>query len=146
VAAAFSLGVDGARAACNVSATGVAFGRYDVFSPVPLDATGSVTVWCDEVPPPDVVVAIGPSAVSRGFNPRRMRNAAGPDTLAYNLFTTAAMSTVWGDGTAGTSTVVLRRVRRNRPPVTAVVYGRIPPMQDVSAGSYSDTITVTITW
>ena len=46
-----------ARAACNVSATGVSFGAYDAFSATPLDSTGSVTVSCDSVPPPDVVIA-----------------------------------------------------------------------------------------
>ncbi|MCL5966951.1 MAG: spore coat protein U domain-containing protein [Deltaproteobacteria bacterium] len=32
------------------------------------------------------------------------------------------------------------------PPVTTTVYGRIPPGQNVSVGSYGDTLTVTITW
>lgn len=135
-----------ARAACNVSATPVAFGRYDVFSALPLDSTGTVTVWCDEVPPPDVTVAIGPSATGGGFNPRKLRHAGGSAVLQYNLFTSAAMSTVWGDGTSGTSTVLIRGVRRNSPPVVTTIFGRVPPRQDVPAGNYSDTLTVTITW
>jgi spore coat protein U-like protein len=54
------------------------------------------------------------------------------------------MVTVWGDGSAGTSTVLLRKVNRNRP-VTTTIYGRIPPGQNVSVGTYSDAVTVTIT-
>ena len=45
--------------------------------------------------------------------------------MNYNLFTTASMTTVWGDGSAGTSTVLLRKVNGNRP-VTTTIYGRSP--------------------
>lgn len=144
VVAAGPLSCGPARAACHVSATPVAFGSYDVFSSVPLDSTGTISVSCDEVPPADVTVAIGPSSAG-GFLPRRMRSASG-GTLDYNLFTSPSMSTVWGDGTAGTSTVLLRNVKRNKPPVVSTIYGRVPARQDVAAGSYSDTLTVTITW
>jgi spore coat protein U-like protein len=133
-----------AGAACTVSATGVNFGAYDVFVATPLDSTGTVTVRCDQAPPPDVVIAIGPSGTSGGFIPRQMRSASSPDRLNYNLFTNAGRSTVWGDGAPGTSTVFLKNVKKNRPVVTAI-YGRIPPGQDVSVGTYSDSLTVTIT-
>jgi spore coat protein U domain-containing protein, fimbrial subunit CupE1/2/3/6 len=135
-----------ARAACNVSATSVSFGAYDVFSPTPLDSTGSVTVSCDEVPPADVTIEIGPSAGSGGFNPRQMRHSSRPDRLGYNLFTDPSRSATWGDGTAGTQTVVLKNVHRQKPPVVTTIYGRIPPGQNVSVGVYTDTLTVTITW
>lgn len=135
-----------ARAACRVTATSVSFGAYDVFSPVPLDSTGSVSVSCDELPPSDVVIEIGPSAGSGGFNPRQMRHPSRPDRLGYNLFTDSSRSAVWGDGTAGTRTVFLKNVHRQKPPVVTTIYGRVPPGQNVSVGVYSDTLTVTITW
>jgi spore coat protein U-like protein len=140
--AAFAGGA--ARAACTVSATGLAFGPYDVFAPVPLDTTGTVTVTCDRNPRAAITISIGPSPVSGGFRPRQMRHVVLPDRLNYNLFTSPSLGTVWGDGSSGTSTVVLRRVRRRRP-VTATIYGRIPPGQNVSVGAYSDALTVTIT-
>ena len=133
-----------AGAACSVSATGVNFGAYDVFVASPSDSTGTVTVTCDQAPPVDVVIAIGSSGTSGGFNPRQMRSASSPDRLNYNLFVNAGRSTVWGDGAAGTSTVFLKNVVKNRPVLTTI-YGRIPPGQDVSVGSYSDSLTVTIT-
>jgi spore coat protein U-like protein len=133
-----------AGAACTVSATGVNFGAYDVFVTTPLDSTGTVTVTCDQAPPVDVTIAIGPSGTSGGFVPRRMRSASSPDRLNYNLFVNAGRSTVWGDGAPGTSTVFLKNVTKNRPAVTTI-YGRVPPGQDVSVGSYSDSLTVTIT-
>ena len=133
-----------AGAACTVSATGINFGAYDVFVATPLDSTGTVTVTCDQAPPADIVVAIGPSGTSGAFIPRQMRSASSPDRLNYNLFTNAGRSTVWGDGAAGTSTVFLKNVKKNRPAVTTI-YGRIPAGQNVSVGSYSDSLTVTIT-
>lgn len=141
--AAFAAGR--ADAACNVTATGIAFGNYDVFSPAPLDSTGTVTVSCDDIPPANVVVAIGPGGGGT-FLPRRMRHASLPDTLAYNVFTSPSMAVVWGDGTGGTATVTAGRVPPNRPPKPVTIYGRIPPAQNVSAGIYSDTLVVTITW
>jgi spore coat protein U-like protein len=134
----------GAHASCFVSTTGMNFGPYDVFAPAPRDTTGTVTVACDRNPPTDVTIAIGPSPVSGGFNPRQMRHASGADRMNYNLYTAASMTTVWGDGSAGTSTVLLRKVNKNRP-VTTTIYGRIPPGQNVSVGVFSDAVTVTIT-
>jgi spore coat protein U-like protein len=140
----FLLLAGGAEAACSVSATGVNFGAYDVFVATPYDSTGTVTVTCDQAPPVDVTITIGPSGTSGGFIPRQMRSSSSPDRLNYNLFVNAGRSTVWGDGAAGTSTVFLKNVKKNRPTVTTI-YGRIPPGQDVSVGSYFDSLTVTIT-
>ncbi len=135
---------NGAHAACRVTTTGINFGAYDVFAAVPRDTTGTVTVACDRNPPTDVTISIGPSPTSGGFQPRQMRHASQPDRMNYNLFTSPSMGTVWGDGSAGTSTVLLGKVNRNRP-VTTTIYGRIPSGQNVSIGAYSDAVTVTIT-
>lgn len=133
-----------AHAACRVTTTGLDFGTYDVFAAAPRDTVGTVTVACDQNPPTDVTVSIGTSPTSGGFHPRRMRHTTLPDRLDYNLFTAPSMGTVWGDGSAGTSTAMLRKVNRNRP-ATATIYGRIPPGQNVSVGAYTDSLTVTIT-
>lgn len=131
-------------AECFVTATDVQFALYDIFAPTPTDSTGTITVACNETPPPVVMISIGPSSVSGGFNPRRMRHASAADVLDYNIFIKPNMLTIWGDGTAGTD-VVLRHVNRNVPKVETV-YVRIPPNQDVAPGDYTDTLTVTITW
>jgi spore coat protein U-like protein len=133
-----------AHAACRVTTTGINFGAYDVFAAVPRDSAGTVIVACDRNPPTDVTISIGPSSTSGGFQPRQMRHAVQADRMNYNLFTTASVTTVWGDGSAGTSTVLLTKVNKNRP-VTTTIYGRIPPAQNVSVGTYSDSVTVTIT-
>jgi spore coat protein U-like protein len=143
--------VPNANAACTVSTTPVNFGSYDVLSSASLDSTGSVTVDCSvgvspPNPPVDVLITIGQSANSGSFNPRKMKNATGRDLLNYNLYSDTTMVSIWGDGTGGTSTVILSKVNKNAPPVVTTVFGRIPGGQDVSAGPYSDVLTVTITW
>jgi spore coat protein U domain-containing protein, fimbrial subunit CupE1/2/3/6 len=132
------------EAACNVATTNINFGIYDVFSNMPKDSTGSISVNCDEAPPPIVVIRIGPSAGSGGFNPRQMRHTTRPDRLNYNLFIDSSRSVIWGDGTGGGSTVA-DKVTKNKTWV-ATLYGQIPAGQDVSVGTYSDTVSVTITW
>lgn len=131
---------------CNVNASGVSFGGYNVFSPIPLDATGSISVDCN-IParnphaPLTVTVSISPGN-SGSFAQRTMQ---GPGSvLNYNLYMSPSFSSVWGDGSGGTN-VRTALVTRDTP-LTATIYGRIPARQNVSAGSYSDLLTVTVTW
>ncbi len=131
-------------AACTVSATPLSFGSYDVFSAAPLDSTGTITVSCDERRAPQVLISIGQSTNSGGFDPRAMKHATGGELLMYNLYTNNGRSRIWGDGSGNTSTVT-RKVRRNRP-LNRTVHGRVPPLQDVEAGAYHETLTVTILW
>lgn len=129
-------------ATCNVSATGVNLGSYDVFSISPADSTGTITILCDATT--NVLTAIGQSPNSGGFNPRKMRHSSLADLLNYNLFTNVARTTIWGNGTGGTSTVT-QKATKNKP-LDLTVYGRIPQGQDISGGLYGETLTVTITW
>jgi spore coat protein U-like protein len=66
----------------------------------------------------------------------------GANTLNYNLYMDAARTTVWGDHTSGTSNygpVFLAIL-----PITLQIYGRIPARQNAKAGSYTDTVVVTM--
>ncbi|MGD9000152.1 MAG: spore coat U domain-containing protein [Granulosicoccaceae bacterium] len=134
-----------AFAACNVSADPMPFGVYDVFDPVGSTSIGSIMVSCDEAPPPDVTIAVGPSLHSGQITLRQMKNASSDDRLSYNLFIDAGGNRVWGDGTSGGSTVFLKNVTRNKPR-TVPLYGILPPGQDVSVGQYTDHVDVTINW
>ncbi len=133
-----------ATAACNISTLPINFGNYDIFSTVPLDSTTTIAVSCDQQPPHRVDLAIGPSTYSGGFTPRQMKHLSGTDLLDYNLYTKANRTTIWGDGSSTTSTLN-KKVNRNKM-WNAVVYGRIPALQDISAGQYNDTLLVTITF
>jgi spore coat protein U-like protein len=133
---------DIATAACSVATTSVNFGSYNVLSASPLDSTGSITVNCTSNS--NVVIAIGPSPNSGGFNPRKMKLTTGSELLQYNLYTNSNRTLIWGNGANNTNTVNLI-ARKNRP-VNRTVYGRVPPLQDVVAGAYNETLVVTITW
>lgn len=131
-----------AGAACLVSAPNLSFGPYDGLSGAPATTSATIVVSCDQSPPPTVAVLLGPSAVSGGFFPRKMRQDGGTDFLDYNFYADPGASAVWGDGTGGTLTRS-NRVSKNSP-WTLTIYGRVPPGQDVAAGSYSDLLTITI--
>lgn len=131
-----------AHAACNVTAGPLSFGPYDPLSPAGSTTSGVITVTCNQAPPPIVTVQIGPSAVSGGFFPRRMQLAGGSDTLDYDLYVDPAGTIVWGDGTGGTATQS-NRVTKNSP-WNITIYARMPGMQDVTPGSYGDSIGISI--
>ena len=129
---------------CTIGVTPINFGTYDTFSSTPLDAVGTITVNCTgDVEKADV--ALGVSLTSGGFNPRRMKRSVGSDLLDYNIYTDVTRTVIFGDGTGGTSDVRVKRKGKPEPWTENIsTYGRIPPGQDVSAGTYSDTLTATV--
>jgi spore coat protein U-like protein len=131
-------GVSRAEASnCSFSTTSIAFGTYNVFSPAPVDSTGSVVYRCSgNTPGVLITITKGQSAT---FLPRQL--GKGTERLAYNLYRDAARTTVWGDFTGGTSAFTDIDPPKKED-LTVTVYGRIPPGQDISAGTYTDTVTV----
>jgi len=131
---------------CTMNATPIGFGSYDAFPSAPLDAVGTITVNCSRNVG-RATVTLSVSSTSGTFNPRRMKRSGGSDLLSYNVYTDATRTAIFGDGTGGTSLVRPRRPGGPRVPWSASIsmYGRIPPGQDVSVGTYSDTLTATVT-
>jgi spore coat protein U-like protein len=128
-----------ADAACSFTATGVSFGIYDVFSPAPNDSTGAITFRCD---PPDRNITISIDGGANGtVAGRQLRN--GTELLSYDLYLDAARSTIWGDGTSGTSNYFIKNPAPNRDS-NVTIHGRIPAGQDVGVGTYADTVVVVI--
>ena len=93
----------------------------------------------------DITVDKGTSSTS--FSPRRI--ASGANLIDYDLYTTSAYSSIWGDGTAGTqkisgSVTILLLAGSTK---TVVVYGRILGSQStVKPGVYSDAVLVNVTY
>lgn len=130
---------------CSVSATGVSFGSYNPNDGTPTNATGNVHVQCT-VLLVSVLSQINTRLNTGGsgsFSPRKM--SSGANLLTYNLYKEVGHTTVWGDGTGGTGiftdnvTIAVLGTSINH-----TIYGSIPAGQYVAAGSYSDTITVTV--
>ncbi len=131
-----------ASAICWVWTSSVNFGNYDVFSPAPTDSAGTISVFCTSVT--FLTGTIGPSPNSGGFDPRQMQLTTGPDLMDYNVYRNPARTQIWGDGSGSTYTVSGTVAAWTVVSVSA--YGRIPAGQDISAGMYNETLTVTITW
>ena len=117
------------------SAPSVAFGNYNITNKSPTDSVGTIAISCDKNPGGTAKLSAG----SGSYAQRKMRNGA--NTLNYNLYTTSALTKVWGDGSAGTGTVQFKTTSNSLP-----VYGRIPALQSVQPGLYSDSIVVTISF
>lgn len=137
-----------AIASCSVSATSVSFGTYNPLSASHTNSTGTVTVSCSLIGILSLLVSYNINLSKGGsatFNPRRM--TSGANTLNYNLYTNSTRTTIWGDNTSGTSRISdgyllgLGTTVRNY-----TVYGRVPALQNVAAGAYADTITVTVNY
>jgi spore coat protein U-like protein len=124
---------------CTISVTSVAFGTYNVFTTTAVDSTGTITYQCNSKAT-NISISLSDGS-STTYSPRTLRK--GSEILQYNLYSDAARTTVWGDGTAGTS-VYTNANPPNNSNVTVTVYGRIPAQQDVSAGSYTDTVSAVI--
>jgi len=124
---------------CSISTTPLIFGTYNVFSSSPVDSTGTVTYRCNGGA--HVILVTITKGQSVTFQPRQL--SRGLEKLSYNLFRDAARTSIWGDFTGGTSAHLDIDPPKNQN-VSVTVYGRIPPGQDISAGSYSDTVTVVV--
>lgn len=143
-----------ANGTCTVSATPHAFGSYSPLSASPVDSTATISVTCVGITilflvTLDVDYTINLSKGGAGsYSPRYMSLLT--NHLTYNLYTDSARSIVWGDGTGGTSTktgsihgtgLLFTSVTDNH-----TIYGRIPGSQNISAGAYTDIITVTVNY
>ena len=129
-----------ASAACTFSNTvAVSFPVYDVFSATDDDGTGAFTIGCTTNTSAMVSLSAGGGG---SFSPRSM---AGPRAvlLNYNLYSDGGRTTVWGDGTGG-STSVSRSLSAGVP-FTFTIFARIFHNQSsVIAGLYSDSVIVTV--
>lgn len=133
---------------CLASTSSVAFGAYNPLSGSATSSTGNVAVSCGGVLGLLVPYDIALSAGGYGsYSARQM--GSGVNRLNYNLYTSGTHATVWGDGSGSTQIVsgsvtilLLGGTTQNR-----TVFGRIPAGQtSVAPGSYSDTVTVTVTY
>jgi spore coat protein U-like protein len=132
---------------CSVAATAVGFGTYDPLAATALSSTGTVTVTCTGTALLTVPVTVSLNAGIWGnFSARSA--ASGASRINYNLYSDAAQTQVWGDGSSGTSTVNLSVfiLVIGTGSSAATVYGLVPNGQDVAPGTYSDTITATVSY
>lgn len=129
---------------CQVSATNLNFGNYTPGGGAATSAS-TVGVTCTNMTPYTVYLSVG-TTTGASFAQRLMAN--GSNTLQYNLYTSNAYTTVWGDTTGGTGdeagTGAGLATTQNY-----TVYGQLPDSatnQTAAPLAYTDTITVTVNY
>lgn len=132
-------------ATCTVAATATSFSNYVATAATSDDGVGDVAVTCTAL-----VVGLGSYTVGLSTGSGTYANRtliSGTKSLSYNLYSDPTRLIIWGDGTAGTQTmsdsylILLTPTTRHY-----TVYGRIPPGQSKPAGTYNDTVSVTVTY
>lgn len=159
LAAAGCIGAPRAWAAtgddCLVNVVGVDFGTYDPTSGSPSTGQGQFTIDCNRN---DTFVTIS-LGIGGGTSYATRRMAQGTTYLYYNLYLDPSYTTIFGNGTGGSSTVVCRTGAGNNQngctgtnPAGSTrrtvrpFYGLMPASQNVIGGLYTDNVTYTITF
>jgi spore coat protein U-like protein len=124
---------------CLISATNVAFTSTGVLSSA-LNASGAITARCTNGDAYQIALSSGSSG---SVAARQMQRAGGGGAVNYQLYTDAAHTSAWGDGTAGTT---MATGTGSGNAVSITVYGRVPTQTTPMPGNYSDTITATISF
>ncbi|MDX6751055.1 spore coat U domain-containing protein [Geminicoccaceae bacterium 1502E] len=124
------------RSGCSLTGGSLAFGDYVSGQPNALDAVGSIHFAnC-----PQAVVTFELDGGTNGSTADR-RMSSGASKLRYQIYRNTTRTTVWGMGEEALKTQLLV------PQSGQVeVYGRIPGGQIVPAGTYTDTVTITLTF
>lgn len=132
--------------ACTIGTHPLAFGTY-VASQPSTTAQTTIDVTCGATVPYQVGLSGGLNGGnSEAANGRIMITGTGGSTkqLNYGLFTDATWTTNWGNAVGSTT---LRSQTGSGALQSIPVYGQIPTGQSTAiVGSYSDTITVTVTY
>ena len=126
---------------CTVSASPMAFGTLTSIGGANVDTTASVDLTCTTGAAYDVAMDVGTHAVT---GQRYLVNTTdATKKIPYGVYTNGLRTANWGN-TSGTDTVAGTATTGS---VSLTAYGRIPSTaSSVPAGSYTDTVTVTVTF
>ncbi len=128
--------------ACNVSTvapTTLNFGNSVGLLDAAIDQTSTITVTCSNGAGYDIGLGAGTSTGAT-VTTRKMTGPASA-TVNYQLFKDTARTANWGD----TGTDRLHGIGNGTSqPLT--VYGRVPVQTTPAAGTYTDTVAVTVTY
>lgn len=123
---------------CTVTATDLNFGNAGLLAGSNHDGTSSISVTCVS----DTQYKIGlDNGLHANGTTRRMLGSGG-QLVRYELYSNNGRTTRWGN----TPTVDTVDKTGNGNAQTATVYGRVPAQSTPASGTYTDTITVTVTY
>lgn len=128
------------QATCTlVSATNLNFGTNGVLA-ANIDQTNTITVQCTNTTPYDIGLNKGLNGAA--VTTRQMKGGPSNELINYAIFRDSARTQNWGE-TIGTDTVT---GTGNGAAQSFTAYGRVAPQTTPTPGSYTDTITVTVTY
>ena len=131
--------------ACTISAGALTFTSYDPTASADNDATAAITSTCTAGGAAKITMGEGNNKISGSSpaTPKRAMKTGGetPQTLAYHLYRDSDRATVWGNTDA-----TGEGVTGSGSAKTLVAYGRIPKNQTVGAGTFTDSVAVTVTY
>jgi len=120
---------------CSIAAIAdLAFGAYDPASVTPDLAQTTANVTCT------LATTYG-LTINDGLNTGRRMKDAGTNHLDYEVYSDVGMLQVWPSSAPGVAGVGLGLTA-----VPHIIYGSIAAGQNVPTGSYTDTLTMTVTW
>jgi spore coat protein U-like protein len=130
------------EAACTISAAPIAFGSASSLASA-ITGSGNIRVTCT-LNAPYVIALNAGSTTGNSITARKMSlGGAGAGVVSYQLYKPPGYSTVWGDGSAGSSV-------QNGTGTGAVqdwpVNAQVPAQATPAQGSYQDTVTATVTF
>jgi spore coat protein U-like protein len=124
---------------CLINSAGtLGFGSQGVLTGN-VDNTSTIQVQCTSTTPYNIGLDAGTGA---GATVASRRMTAGAATVSYTLYRDASRTQVWGDA-VGTNTVAATGTGAGQ---NHTVYGRVFSQTTPAPGTYTDTITVTVTY
>jgi spore coat protein U-like protein len=143
---------------CTMSTGGLAFGNYNPTAGSAVVANSTINFTCTYTGTGFTAALSISSGNSGSYTNRTL--AFGSQSLNYNIYVNAADTEIFGGGTgngvsgtyyyylcyAGGGVVCSGGSGQSGTQYVAPMYGLLPGGQDVSAGTYSDTIIATLTY
>jgi len=123
---------------CNISAGTLSFGSLGVLKNT-VNAVSTISAQCTSGDAYQISLSGGSSS---NVAARSMQGPGGAK-VTYQLYVDAGHMTPWGDGTSGTG---MMQGTGNGTMQNITVYGTLPAQTTPAPGSYSDTITATISF
>ena len=124
---------------CTINTQTLAFGAYDPTASADQNGTATITFACVKGTAYSISADNGDNPSHASGTTRAMHLGAS-NFLSYELYTSAARTTVWN------TTNVISGTSSGKASTTFTAYGEIPATQDATTGSYSDTVTMTISF
>lgn len=121
------------KACSRVTATALSFGSY-TSGGAAVDGRAEVSVTCSKGTPYTLRLDAG---AAPGAGEGRRMTTNGGFALGYSLFRNPERTQAWDGAPAHIGT---------QAPQSHAIYGRIPPGQELPAGTYTDSVTVTVSF